>query len=150
WNMALLGSGIAGLLITWMLPIFFLAFPVLLACYLMPTLFFVIRRNELVSAEEKVLTPRHLKSLANRIFKLKFGLDDESERGKKIPLRFIGKTAGAADEDVNRVTRAQQSRGYRAALEMVYEAIENRVTDIHMEPTKDEMSVRFRVDGILE
>src|SRR5262249_15389488 len=40
-------------------------------------------------------------------------------------------------------------KGYKAALEMVYEAITSRVTDIHMEPTKDEMTVRFRVDGIL-
>jgi type II secretory ATPase GspE/PulE/Tfp pilus assembly ATPase PilB-like protein len=97
-----------------------------------------------------VLTPRHLKSLANRIFHLRFGLDKEDERNRPIPLRFIGKTAGGADEDSARVARAQQSRGYRAALEMVYEAIEQRVTDIHMEPSKDEMSVRFRVDGILE
>jgi type II secretory ATPase GspE/PulE/Tfp pilus assembly ATPase PilB-like protein len=33
---------------------------------------------------------------------------------------------------------------------MVYEAIQKRVTDIHLEPTKDEMSVRFRIDGILQ
>jgi type II secretory ATPase GspE/PulE/Tfp pilus assembly ATPase PilB-like protein len=33
---------------------------------------------------------------------------------------------------------------------MVYEAIVSRATDIHMEPTKDEMTVRFRVDGILQ
>jgi type II secretory ATPase GspE/PulE/Tfp pilus assembly ATPase PilB-like protein len=150
WNLAVVGSGIAGMLAVWLLPVFFLSFPILLACYLMPTLFFVIRRNELVDPEEKVLTPRHLKSLANRIFHLKFGLDAGDDKGRPIPLRFIGKTAGGADEDSARVARAQQSRGYRAALEMVYEAIEQRVTDIHMEPSKDEMSVRFRVDGILE
>jgi type II secretory ATPase GspE/PulE/Tfp pilus assembly ATPase PilB-like protein len=150
WNLALVGSGIAGLAATWALPWFFLSFPLLLACYLLPTLFFVVHRNELVPSEEKVLTPRHLKSLANRLLKLRFRTDGDDEKGRPIPLRFIGKSPGSAQEDVNRVERAQQSRGYRAALEMVYEAIEQRVTDIHMEPTKDEMSVRFRVDGILE
>jgi type II secretory ATPase GspE/PulE/Tfp pilus assembly ATPase PilB-like protein len=128
---------------------FFLGYPLLLACYLLPSLFFVTRRNELVPSEQKVLTPRHIKSLLNRLLNLKLKVDEE-EKGKAIPIRFIGKSAGAAEEDVNRVTRAAQSRGYRAALEMVYEAITSRVTDIHMEPTKDEMSVRFRVDGILE
>jgi general secretion pathway protein E len=150
WNLAMVFSGIAGLLIVWAVPMFFLTFPVLIACYLLPTLFFVIRRNELVPPEEKVLTPRHLKSLANRIFNFRFRLEEKEKKGRVIPLRFIGKNAGGADEDASRVARAQQSRGYRAALEMVYEAIEQRVTDIHMEPSKDEMSVRFRVDGILE
>src|SRR5215216_7070507 len=32
---------------------------------------------------------------------------------------------------------------------MIYEALKRRVTDIHMEPTKDELTVRFRIDGIL-
>jgi type II secretory ATPase GspE/PulE/Tfp pilus assembly ATPase PilB-like protein len=34
-------------------------------------------------------------------------------------------------------------------MEMVVEALERRATDIHLEPTRDEMSVRFRIDGIL-
>ena len=49
-----------------------------------------------------------------------------------------------------RAARAQESKGYRAALEMVYDAIKLRSTDIHMEPTKEEMAVRFRIDGILQ
>ena len=32
---------------------------------------------------------------------------------------------------------------------MVYEAMQKRATDIHLEPTKEEMTVRFRIDGIL-
>jgi type II secretory ATPase GspE/PulE/Tfp pilus assembly ATPase PilB-like protein len=148
WNLAMVCSGIGGLLLVWALPWFFLSFPLLLACYLMPLVFFVIRRNEGLPPEDKILTPRHLKYLASRFLHLNFG-SKHAERGRQIPLRFIGKTTTGQD-DVNRVERAQQSRGYRAALEMVYEAIEQRVTDIHMEPSKDEMSVRFRVDGVLE
>jgi type II secretory ATPase GspE/PulE/Tfp pilus assembly ATPase PilB-like protein len=149
WNLAMVGGGIAGLVLVWALPWFFLSFPLLLAAYALPLAFYVIHRNEQVPPEDRVLTPRHLKSLANRAFKLRLKLDAKSERVRQIPLRFIGKSASGQD-DLDRVQRAQQSRGYRAALEMVYEAIEQRVTDIHMEPSKDEMSVRFRVDGVLE
>jgi type II secretory ATPase GspE/PulE/Tfp pilus assembly ATPase PilB-like protein len=149
WNMAMVGAGILGMLLMWAVPWYFLSFPLLLACYLVPTVFFVIRRNEGLPPEEKVLTVRHMKSLANRFLHLKLKTDKGADRGKQIPLRFIGKST-TGQEDINRVERAQVSRGYRAALEMVYEAIEQRVTDIHMEPSKDEMSVRFRVDGILE
>src|SRR5205807_147891 len=33
--------------------------------------------------------------------------------------------------------------------EMVYEATQRRATDIHLEPSKDAMAVRFRIDGML-
>src|SRR5207249_4610730 len=66
-----------------------------------------------------------------------------------VPLRFIGKSAGGGKENRARVSRVEASKGYRAALEMVYGALQARATDIHMEPTKAEMTVRYRVDGIL-
>src|SRR5262249_13897133 len=46
--------------------------------------------------------------------------------------------------------RAESSKGARAAKQMGYEAICSRATDIHLEPTKDETAVRFRIDGILQ
>jgi type II secretory ATPase GspE/PulE/Tfp pilus assembly ATPase PilB-like protein len=48
------------------------------------------------------------------------------------------------------VARVQESRGYKAALEMIGEAIQKRATDVHLEPTKEEMLVRLRIDGIME
>ena len=36
-----------------------------------------------------------------------------------------------------------------AAKELVYDAILRRSTDIHLEPTQEQMSVRYRIDGIL-
>src|SRR5207237_8002290 len=42
-----------------------------------------------------------------------------------------------------------EARGYNGALEMVYEAICARASDIVMEPTREDISVRFRIVGIL-
>src|SRR5439155_24461517 len=33
--------------------------------------------------------------------------------------------------------------------ELVYDAILRRATDIHLEPTQEQLSVRYRIDGIL-
>src|SRR5207237_4902518 len=49
-----------------------------------------------------------------------------------------------------RLTPAGEPRGSRAALEMVYERIQARAPDIHREPAKEEVTVRFRIDGILQ
>src|SRR6266516_1561434 len=48
------------------------------------------------------------------------------------------------------VAKAKEWKGFKAAQEMVYEAIQLRSTDIHLEHTKEEMTVRFRIDGILQ
>jgi type II secretory ATPase GspE/PulE/Tfp pilus assembly ATPase PilB-like protein len=105
-------------------------------------------RNEKASPEQRVLTPHHLRKLVRRWLRLEMAEPEEEE--KVIPVRFIGKSGNEKEEDSRRVARLQGSRGYRAALEMIGEAIQKRATDIHLEPTKEEMIVRFRIDGILE
>ena len=40
-------------------------------------------------------------------------------------------------------------RSYMAAKELVYDAVLRRSTDIHLEPTSEQLSVRYRIDGIL-
>ncbi|HEX5271105.1 MAG TPA: GspE/PulE family protein [Gemmataceae bacterium] len=149
WNPILLGAGALGLVVVFAFPWFVVSLPVLLALFLAPTLTYINLRNGKVSEEQKVLTPRHLRDLAQRYLRLKPSEAAETEE-KKIPIRFIGKSFNQQDQDESRVQRAEESKGYKAALEMVYEAIQARATDIHMEPTKEEMTVRFRIDGILQ
>jgi type II secretory ATPase GspE/PulE/Tfp pilus assembly ATPase PilB-like protein len=149
WNPVLLAGGLLGLLAVWFVPhgFFWLSFAVLLLFALGPSLLYVRVRNDAVTPSQRVLTPRHLRELANRLLGRK-GAEASGDK-EVIPIRFIGKSAGGRQEDPKRVRRAQESRGYQAALEMVHEAVESRATDIHLEPTKEEMSVRYRIDGIL-
>jgi type II secretory ATPase GspE/PulE/Tfp pilus assembly ATPase PilB-like protein len=76
--------------------------------------------------------------------------EGEDERAGGVPVRFFGRSFNQSDEDPTRVARAEGSKGYKAAREMVYEAINLRATDIHMEPTREDMQLRFRIDGILQ
>jgi general secretion pathway protein E len=146
WNPLMLAAGVLGLLLVWALPFFWVAFLVLIALFLAPTLIYVAKRNEKVSEEEKVLTPGHFRKVLARLT----GKKGASEEKKKIvPIRFIGKSADRRGEDAGRFKRAQESEHYRKALDLVYGAIVKRATDIHLEPTEGEMSVRLRIDGIL-
>src|SRR5262245_57493458 len=136
WNPLLLAGGFLGLVLVWGLPFFWLSLLVLVTLYLAPTLIYIGTRNEMVSDDQKVLTPRHLRYLANRYLGLKGGKHHADEKKKLIPVRFIGKSSDAKGDDATRVRRAQESQYYRAALEVVYEAVSKRATDIHLEPTK--------------
>jgi general secretion pathway protein E len=149
WNPIMLASGMAGLVLVWVVPVFAASFLALVLLYLAPSLLYVGTRNNLVEEPKKVLTRRHLRYLAARYLGLKKEGPAE-EKKKAIPVRFIGKSSDSAGEDATRVRRAAESEYYRSALELVHEAIQKRATDIHLEPTKEEMTVRFRIDGILQ
>ncbi|MBM4077302.1 MAG: type II/IV secretion system protein, partial [Planctomycetes bacterium] len=60
----------------------------------------------------------------------------------------IGKSGNKPGE-ADRSRQVEQSKGYLAARELIYDAILRRATDIHLEPKPDEMSVRLRIDGVM-
>src|SRR5262249_4694884 len=140
-------AGAVGLLVVWLLPWYWVSFILLLVMFCTAALAYVNVRNQKVPEIQRVLTARHLKELAAKYLKLRFGSGDEDDIGG-VEVEFIGKSS-KGEEDAARVARVASSKGYKAAKEMVYEALQRRATDIHLEPTKEELTVRFRVDGIL-
>lgn len=150
WNSAMVGSGVAGLLLVWLFPEFWISLPLLIILYLSASLAYVNVRNQKVAEEEQVLTERHLRHLVSKYLRVNLAEDEVEELSQGPPIRFMGKSFNSQNEDPSRVSRAEGSKGYKAAREMVYEAISLRATDIHMEPTKEEMHVRFRIDGIMQ
>jgi type II secretory ATPase GspE/PulE/Tfp pilus assembly ATPase PilB-like protein len=162
WNSIMLGAGALGLLAVWAVSALFPGLLLLIALYAGASLAYVAVRNRKVPADQRLLTEAHLQAVLGRLLKLNFkkpkkstklkaaarAADDEGENND--PIRFLGRGPEQQAEDPERVARAQGSRGYKAALHMVYEAVQKRVTDIHLEPSREEMAVRFRIDGILQ
>src|SRR6266851_7771500 len=149
WNQLLVGCGLLGLLGVWLLPWYWLvSLPLLAAFYLTPSLVYVNVRNGRVASEHQVLTERHFKELARKYLRLNLG-EDEEEQDLGPPIEFINKSQNVTEDTASRVARISASKGVRAAKEIVWEALERRATDIHLEPTKEEMTVRLRIDGIL-
>jgi type II secretory ATPase GspE/PulE/Tfp pilus assembly ATPase PilB-like protein len=149
WNLLILAAGAASLLLLWIMPLYWLSLLAFVLLFTAASLAYVNVRNKCVKPDERVLTEKHLKELAWKFLRLQFGRRAEEEYRARVPVRFIGRSYNQQIEDPKRVAKAMESKGYKGALEMVYEATQRRVTDIHLEPTKDEMSVRFRIDGML-
>jgi type II secretory ATPase GspE/PulE/Tfp pilus assembly ATPase PilB-like protein len=146
WNPLLLGCGLLGLLLVWTLPWFAASFILFMVLCLTPCLSYVSVRNRRVPPDERVLTQKHIKELLQVYLKLNFDRKQAAAR-KGPPIEFVGKSNKRVDP--NKSAKAASSKGYMGAKEMVWEAIGKRATDIHLEPTEEEMTVRFRVDGIL-
>jgi type II secretory ATPase GspE/PulE/Tfp pilus assembly ATPase PilB-like protein len=155
WNSAVFLSGVLGLILVLAIPIYFIGLGLLLLAYFVPLLSYVYTRNQMVPDDQKVLTPYHLGEVANDILhklgmKPLFNKDVGTVDREGPPIVFVGKSQGSSGkEDPSRVRQAEESKSYMAAKELVYDAVLRRSTDIHLEPTAEQLSVRYRIDGIL-
>ena len=173
WNGLMLGAGLLGLLAVWAVSAFLPGLLLLIALYAGTSLAYVAVRNRKVPAADRMLSEAHLQALLARLLrrevktpkrttklegsKTKLGSStslpaatDEGDDEGGVPIRFLNRGRDQKGEGAGRSSRVEGSRGYKAALQMVYEAIKRRVTDIHLEPGQDEMAVRFRIDGIMQ
>lgn len=153
WNSAILFSGLVGLLAPFLIEQYAVGFVICLFLFLTPTFIYVFGvRNPMVPDNAKVLTPEHLYFLLASVLArvgINLPVGDDGSGVEGPPIRFIGKTTTGRVEDPDRVRNAEGSRGYMGARELVYDAIVRRATDIHLEPSPNEMLVRYRVDGTL-
>jgi type II secretory ATPase GspE/PulE/Tfp pilus assembly ATPase PilB-like protein len=149
WNPLMLGGGVVGMLVVWLLPWFWVSFFIMLALYLAPSLTYASVRNQRVSREERVLTEEHFKRLAERYLGIKAS-ERKTKKEEGAVIQFIGRSVGQAEEDSTRVERAIHSKGYKTAAALVHQAIRFRATDLYLEPNRDEMTVRFAIDGLME
>ncbi len=155
WNSVAFFSGLAGLTLVLAIPIYPIGISLLVIAWAVPLFVYVYNRNQKVAEQDKVLTAYHMGELANGAMirmgmKPMFNKDETGQVSTGPPIVFVGKTSGGGSVmDEDRVQRAEGSRFSMAAKELVYDAVLRRATDIHLEPTADQLAVRYRIDGIL-
>jgi general secretion pathway protein E len=154
WNSVVFFPFLLGMVLLWVIPFYAIGLVLLLLFYVIPLGAYVSSRNQTVPDDEKVLTAYHIGQVANGIMN-RLGMKGFFNKGESAidrtgpPINFVGKSMGSAKVDDQRVQRAEQSKFYMSAKELVYDAVLRRATDIHLEPDPDKLNVRYRIDGIL-
>ena len=151
WNTIVLLSGVVGFATSLCAPSGFLSFLAMASGYGIPMGIYVAERNKRVPDSSKVLTPRHLKSVAiGLLYRMGVRINSKQARSHAggPPIRLIGKSGKGAGE-IDRSRQVESSSGYVSARELIFDAILRRTTDVHLEPKEDEMSVRLRIDGVM-
>ena len=152
WNTAMLFGGVAGFFLSLVLPRFVGLVP-MLAAWGVPLGMYIRERNAKVPEARRVMTQAHirrwtLKKLAT--IGIHIGSRETIESTMGPPIQFLGKSDGNDRGEAERRSRqVENSKGYLAAKELVYDAINRRTTDVHLEPKEDELSVRIRIDGVM-
>ena len=154
WNSVVFCAGILGLILIWAIPIYGIGLTLLLLLYFVPLFTYIFDRNQKVPDESKVLTPYHIGEVINDLLgkmgvRPIFNRQETTLNRSGPPIVFIGKSQGSGKTDPTRVAQAEESRSFMSAKELVYVAVLRRATDIHLEPTSEQLSIRYRIDGIL-
>ncbi len=151
WNSAALIGGFMGLGVLLTMPYFFLGFLMMLALQGLPLGLYIRERNACVPESARLLTRRHIKNVTLRtLARLGIHIGGKQMRDQILGpnIEFVGKTS-TGRRDTSRTSQVENSRGFLAAKELVYDALIKRATDIHLEPKEDELQIRMRVDGVM-
>jgi len=101
------------------------------------------KKIELVLAkDEKII--EHLNKLFSETDSYSFLDDEEQDDGD---IKEIVESEGADPNSLE--DESQLAPIVRIVDLMIYEAIKRRSSDIHIEPTEDDLMVRYRIDGVL-
>ena len=153
WNPLVLFCGALGFVFILIVPNALGGSFLLALLYGTPLGFYIVERNKRVPDSSRVMTPRHIKKVLLQVLGrlgINIGSRERGEYSQGPPIRFMGKSRqGKGVADDNRTRSVENSKGYLAAKEMIYDAILRRATDVHLEPQEDELSVRYRIDGVM-
>jgi type II secretory ATPase GspE/PulE/Tfp pilus assembly ATPase PilB-like protein len=151
WNPIVFGTFMAAFVLVWVVPSFWISYPVLALAYVAPLTTYVILRNRKVPAEERVMTPDHLRFwFAERAskfgMKIKVEKADPQEAGPPVTLTAQG---GETERDnTARTLLARQAPGLFDARQLLVDALFRRADGLMLDFTAQNMSVQHQVDGV--
>ncbi len=151
WNGIMLMGGVAAFPAVLSIPVFFAGFLAMIFSVGTPLGFYIVERNSRVPESRRVMTPDHIYRWTQRQLSkvgIHIGGREKAEKASGPPITFIGKTKAGMRDD-SRTRQVESSKGYVAAKELVYDALLRRSTDIHLEPSDDELRIRIRIDGVM-
>lgn len=151
WNPIVFGSFMAGFVVLWLVPVFWIGFGLLLIAYAAPLASYVVYRNRKMPAHERVMTPDHLRHwfaarLAVLGVKIQAEPEDPHATGPPVILTARG---GPTERDENaRLLLARQAPGFRDARQLLADALFRRADAMMLDYTQEAVAVRYMVDGV--
>jgi type II secretory ATPase GspE/PulE/Tfp pilus assembly ATPase PilB-like protein len=152
WNPIVFGTFLGVFVLTWLIPIFWVGWPLLILAWAVPLSIYVVQRNSRVEDYQKVLTRDHLRYwAAQRLSKLGIKMEAEAadphETGVPVVLNARGGGPTERDEAA-RLLQARQAPGLRAAREIVADGLSRRADAIMLDFAQTGVTVRYLVDGV--
>ena len=151
WNPIIFGTFLGFYVLSWLLPWFWLGFPLLLIAYIAPLATYVTYRNQQVSESERVMTRAHLRYwVATKIInKLGGKMEvEKKEPWEKGDLDLIAVSGVDEREDRVRLMTARQSPVFNETRGFLSETLVRRSMAVMLDYGQETVDLRFLIDGV--
>jgi type II secretory ATPase GspE/PulE/Tfp pilus assembly ATPase PilB-like protein len=151
WNPIVAGPLLGAMVLSWFLPWFWLALPLLLAAYAAPLAVYIVHRNGRLMPHQRVLTRDHLRFwLSERLaplgIKIAAERPDPHETGP--PIKLMARGNADPQKDAQRLLAARQMPGFTTARMILADALACRASAVMLDYTQQAVAVRYMVDGV--
>ena len=151
WNPIVFGTFMAAFVLVWLIPYFWLGFPLLLVAYVAPFVSYVVYRNSKVPNNRRVFTKEHIRFwLSERLAVIGIKIEAEAPDPHTAgpPVNVFGRGGADEREDNARTLAARQAPGLRAAREIIADGLSGRGSAIMLDFTQQAVAVRYMIDGV--
>jgi type II secretory ATPase GspE/PulE/Tfp pilus assembly ATPase PilB-like protein len=140
WNLIVLGSGVAGALLALLVPVFWIGYLVLVLILLTVLVVYVVHRNGLVKADDRVLTLGHLRRLREQGFSGRKKVKEVTERVRLTA--FNRRVIPVPTDEVER-------EPYRLTQDLLFSALWRRAGVVEVAPAGPQTTkITYTVDGV--
>jgi type II secretory ATPase GspE/PulE/Tfp pilus assembly ATPase PilB-like protein len=151
WNTLVFGAFMVFFALSWILPWFWLGFPLLVFAYIVPLILYILFRNQKVMMDEKVMTVAHIRFLLS-IALGKVGVKIEAERQaawqKGPALELFGEGGETERDDRANILAARQLPAFNDARGLLAESLARRGDAVMLEYAKESVTIRYMIDGV--
>lgn len=147
WNPIVFAPFMVAIIAFWLIPVFFVGFPLLIIAHWAPLLAYVKTRNAELADDQKVLTPKHIKAWIGRRFGKEVSVEEKDPHAAGPPV--VLKSAGS-DERQNNVNllSARQNPGFTDARKILAAGLVRRADAIMLDYTQQGVAIRHQIDGV--
>ncbi|QGJ71231.1 Hypothetical protein PBC10988_29350 [Planctomycetales bacterium 10988] len=152
WTLIPFGAGLVGMIATFLIPIFWIGYPLFLISVIVPLVMYVRPRNAEVDEHERVFTPDHWRFLvAHSLGKMGIKMSAEARDPTKEQLFEYRPTAGESKaENKAQVLKAQQQPGFKDSQVILSDFLSQGAQRMLVDLNSQGVSLQYEVDGVWE
>jgi type II secretory ATPase GspE/PulE/Tfp pilus assembly ATPase PilB-like protein len=150
WNPVVVFTFLAAFVALWLVPIFWVGFPLVVLAYVVPLVAYVVHRNGRVQEHQRVLTPAHIRYwLAERFSRVGVKMEAEARDPHQVGAPVVLAAVGGTERDMAaRVVASRQSQGTLPARRLLADALYRRADAVMLDYTQQAVGLRYLIDGV--
>jgi type II secretory ATPase GspE/PulE/Tfp pilus assembly ATPase PilB-like protein len=148
WNPIVFAPFMVGIIAFWMIPFFFVGFPLLVVSHWAPLLAYVKTRNAELADDQKVLTQKHMKAWIGRLFRKEVSMEDKDPHAAGPPVTLKSTGMDERQNNVNLLSARQNLAGFTDARKIIADGLARRADAIMLDYSQQGVAIRHQIDGV--